>query len=208
VDLKEQTMTECKNPCPTRDSVYDLCDPERTFELFKDDFVLKIMVAHRNSKTANPTRNYQELMALIKTHGITTNIDSSESLALEAEALHQKAALFSTEKIVEKTEEFARSNNKKVLYVLSYSGRNVARYIDRGTRFDQEFVGFLDRKKLPYVDLLAEHARDFAEHRLDIDGYIKKYFIGHYNPLGNFFCAYALKNRLVEFLEPKPLPYG
>jgi hypothetical protein len=30
---------------------------------------------------------------------------------------------------------------------------------------------------------------------------------GHYNPLGNHFFAYALKDRLLELLDPKPLPY-
>ena len=40
------------------------------------------------------------------------------------------------------------------------------------------------------------HRRDF-----------KRYFIGHYNPLGNHMCAFAIKDKLVEMLEPKPIPY-
>jgi hypothetical protein len=30
---------------------------------------------------------------------------------------------------------------------------------------------------------------------------------GHYNPRGNHFFAYALKDSLLELLDPKPLPY-
>jgi hypothetical protein len=29
----------------------------------------------------------------------------------------------------------------------------------------------------------------------------------HYNPRGNHFFAYALKDSLLELLDPKPLPY-
>jgi hypothetical protein len=31
--------------------------------------------------------------------------------------------------------------------------------------------------------------------------------IGHYNPSGNHFFAFALKNSLIEWLDPKPLTY-
>ena len=37
--------------------------------------------------------------------------------------------------------------------------------------------------------------------------YLAQYFIGHYNPRGNHFCAFALKDRLVQLLDPKPVPY-
>jgi hypothetical protein len=30
---------------------------------------------------------------------------------------------------------------------------------------------------------------------------------GHLNPLGNHFVAYALKQKLVSMLDPKPIPY-
>ena len=31
---------------------------------------------------------------------------------------------------------------------------------------------------------------------------------GHYNPLGNYFCAHAILKSLVNMLNPKPLSYG
>ena len=207
VNLKNNTIVECKNPCPTPDSVYKLCDIEETYKIFKDDFVLKIMLAHKNSKIKNPYQSYSDLMKLIKTHGIVTHIDNSETLAEEAEELHLKTALFSTKMIIEKIEMFAKNNNKKILYILSYPGKRLAKYIAEGTRFDQEFVDFLNQKKLLYVDLLEEHKKEFLNYKLDINDYINKYFIGHYNPLGNFFCAHALRDKLIQLLDPKPLPY-
>jgi hypothetical protein len=207
VNLKDMTITECENPCPTQESLYNLCDLEKTYEIFKDDFVLKIMTAHRNSKVKNADQSYSELMDLIKTHGITTKIDDGDTLAKEADEIHIKTALFSTMRIIEKIEKYAKDENKKVLFVLSFPGRTIAKYINEGIRFDSELVEFMKNKKLPYIDLMETHAKDFLQHNLDMKNYINKYFIGHYNPLGNLFCAYALKDKLVKMLDPKPFPY-
>ncbi len=43
-----------------------------------------------------------------------------------------------------------------------------------------------------------------------VSEYLKRYFIGgsgHYNPLGNHFFAFAMKNQLVHWLDPKPATY-
>ena len=120
---------------------------------------------------------------------IKTKIDDSQTLAEEAEKIHIKVALFSTQKIVEKIEEFGQKNNKKVLYVLSYPGKTIAQYIEKKTRFDQSFIDYIKNKNLPYVDLMEIHAQDYKKYNLDIKEYINHYFIGHYNPTGNFFCA-------------------
>ena len=34
-----------------------------------------------------------------------------------------------------------------------------------------------------------------------------RYYIGHYNPRGNHFFAFAVKDEVVEWLEPKPPTY-
>jgi hypothetical protein len=31
--------------------------------------------------------------------------------------------------------------------------------------------------------------------------------VGHYNPRGNHLFAYAIKDKVLEMLNPKPLPY-
>ncbi len=180
---------------------------DKTYRLFKDDFVLKIMIAHKNAETENAEKVRESLNDLIKTHGIATKLDSSDTLDGQARKIHQKAAIFSTTKIVEKIEKFAAESNKKVLYVLSFPGNSVAEYITDGIRFDEDFIPFLEENGLPYVDLLEEHARDFKKHSLGIEEYVEKYFIGHYNPLGNYFCANALQAKLLQMLDPKPLPY-
>ena len=56
-------------------------------------------------------------------------------------------------------------------------------------------------------DMNLVHCRDFQAFNLSTSDYFKRYFIGHYNPAGNHLFAYALKNQVVEWLDPKPLPY-
>ena len=48
---------------------------------------------------------------------------------------------------------------------------------------------------------------DVRAQSIDVKEYLAQYFIGHYNPRGNHFCAFALKNQLVQLLDPKPVPY-
>ena len=207
VNLKEQSFIECANPCPTPESVYKLCDPDPTVDMFKDDFVLQILLAHKNAKSQNPYKSYSNIMELATTHGIETEIENNETLAQTAEDLHIKAALFASEKIVEKIENFAQQHNKKVLYVLSFPPNSVARYLQEGKRWDQPFADFLKKKNLPVVDLLEAHKKDYSAFNIDIKTYLNRYYIGHYNPTGNHFCAFALKEKLVEMLDPKPVPY-
>ncbi len=74
-------------------------------------------------------------------------------------------------------------------------------------RYDQQIVDFLEARHYKYFDMNLMHLRDFASFNLSVDDYIKRYFIGHYSPAGNHFFAYALKDTLVQWLEPKPLTY-
>ena len=207
VDLQGETIDERPNPCPTEESLYDLCDLDKAYELFKDDFALQIMLAHRNAKSKNPFRSYKEIMALASTHGIETTIETNEHLSQAADDLLQRAALLSSQKIVEKIEIWAKRNGKKVLYVLSFPPTSIAQRIKEGTRWDQPFVDFLKAKQLPVVDLMEEHLADFDKYKIGAREYLAQYFIGHYTPRGNQFCAFALKDQLVSRLDPKPLPY-
>ena len=52
-----------------------------------------------------------------------------------------------------------------------------------------------------------EHVEDFESFNLAADDYFKRYFIGHYSPAGNHFFAYSIKDRIVDWLDPKPITY-
>ena len=144
---------------------------------------------------------------MVKTHGINTRVDLGGSLDSAAWQIHTQSALFSTKRIVEKVEDFAARMGKRVLYVLFYNGAALARRITEGTRFDQEFIDFLTQRNLPFVDMLEAHVTDFAQFKISVQEYIPRYYIGHYNPMGNFFTAFAIKGKLVTMLDPKPPSY-
>ncbi len=207
VNSETGRFEEKPNPCPTPESVYNLTDLDWVERYFKDDFALKIMLAHASTAAPNPERAYRDLSRLATTHGIETRIDTGGSLSTVAEALHCRAAYFSSQRIVEMTEAFAKQTNKKVLYVLSCPARHIAQWVTEGVRRDQPFVDFMKRRGLPFIDTVEEHVKDYARYKGDIKDYLAQYFIGHYNPRGNFFCAQAIKQQLVEMLAPKPLPY-
>jgi hypothetical protein len=198
---------ECENPCSRPESLYNLTDLNWAYENFKDDFILKIVLAREMAKQGSPEKSYAEIMKLSQEHGIGTQIDNVEALNKTLDALVMRAALFASMRIVEKVEEYARTHGKKVLYVLSYVQTDTAKALKEGRRFDQEFIDFLQRKRLPYVDLLEAHKADFAQFNIGIEEYIKRHYMGHYKPLGNLFTAFSLKSQLVGMLEPKPTSY-
>ena len=63
------------------------------------------------------------------------------------------------------------------------------------------------RKKFQYFDMNEVHLRDFEMYSVPFDDYKRLYFIGHYNPRGNHFFAYSIKDTVVEWLDPKPITY-
>jgi len=207
VNPETKKFKECPNPCPTKKSVYNLCDLDWVVNRFKDDFVFNNMLAHKNAADMEVDRSYDKIKKLATTFGINTKIDNADSVSKVAVELHVKAALYASMRIVELVEEYAEKNDKKVLYVLSFGGYDIAKMINEGTRFDKEFEDFMKKKKLPYVDLMDAHLEDYAKYKISVEDYLKQYFIGHYNPRGNFFHAWALKNKLVETLNPKPVAY-
>lgn len=190
VNPSKEEFVECENPCPTRESLYNLCDLDWVYESFRDDFVLKIELDCTNTDEEIPENRWPPIAG----HPSFT-----------------ESALFASKRIVERVEEFAALAGKKVLYVLSYNSATVAKRIREGHRFDQEFVDFLQDKRLPYIDLMEAHIVEFARFKMSITDYLERcyvqYFAGHYNPLGNFFTAFAIKDKLVEMLEPKPISY-
>ncbi len=207
VNVKENRFEERPNVCPTPESFYNLCDLDWVAEKFKDDFGLQIMLAHLNAKTKNPELAYADTLKLATTHGIVTRIDTAEGLSQTADALHHQSAYFASQKIVEKIEAFAKAQNKKVLFVLSYPPKSVTRFAKEGVRADQPFVDFIKRRGSPFVDLMKDHMDDFALFKGDIKDYVARHWVGHYNPRGNFFCGHAILRALLPMLEPKPLPY-
>lgn len=92
--------------------------------------------------------------------------------------------------------------------LIHFDPYGVFRPMTRGeVRYDQEVIDFIQENGFRYFDMNEVHVKDFKKFNLSLDEYMQRYFIGHYNPSGNHFFAYALKNQLVDWLDPKPITY-
>lgn len=209
VNPSTRLFKEIPNPCPTEASLMKLCDFDWVNERFKDDFALGIELAHLNAETSNPKSQYSDLLNLATTHGIRTRADNYPTLEKAADALHEEAALYSTMRLVEKIDDYAEKNGKKLLYILSYSADRVAQARESTKRWDHTFLDFIKHRKNPVIDMVEAHEADYeANYKIDFNDYLKQFFVGHYNPRGNFFCAYQAKDALVKLLDPKPTAYS
>ena len=71
------------------------------------------------------------------------------------------------------------------------------------------FVDFLKSRKHAVIDMAEAHIKDHAQnYKIDFNDYLKKFCVRHYNPRGNFFCAFEAKDALVKLLNPKPMAYS
>jgi hypothetical protein len=118
-----------------------------------------------------------------------------------------KYSLAATRYILGKAEEFAEQNDKKLLVVLFDPGRVMPALVQGKPRYDQEIVDFLKENGFTYFDMNVVHAEDFKAFRVSYEEYRRRYFISHYNPAGNHFFAFAIKDSIVNWLDPKPITY-
>jgi hypothetical protein len=187
VDPDAGRFVECRNPCPTSQSLYRLCELDSALEVMRDEYSLDKLARRAALREAG-----------------ADNVPASDFDDPE----DTRRALYATLRIVELVEQFAKQEDRRVLYVLSFGGDRVRRFVDGGKRFDQPLVDFLDMRRLPYVDLLRAHVDDFGKSDGDLKSYLARHFIGHYTPLGNLFCAFAMKNHVVKMLDPPPPAYS
>ena len=203
LDLNTGRLVENENSFSTPESLYKLTDPEFVYENFKDDLVVKLLMAWRNGATAD--RDELETLARLLT--VKADFTSPETTAATAGAVYLQYALRTSLYILEKAQAFAREKNKRLMTLLSYDSGTVMRACQGLPRPDQVFVDSLKEKNVLFVDTLAGHVQDFKAFRLSPKEYVDRYYIGHYNPLGNHFFAFAIKDAVVNWLEPKPITY-
>lgn len=216
---------EFKNPCPEPKDLYDFCNLDWTHEYLKGDFCMRVMLAKTNAQKGTAADSYRDIEDLAAEYGLTTVIESPKKLLETVNTLYIKSAIYASMLIVEKVEEFASKNGKKVLYLASYStssvgervrpgrGTKVPEMLKPGNSYHPEFATFMRKTVARYVDLMDAHVKDFSERKVSVQNYLKIYYVApnmfdtHYAPMGNNFTAFAAKDKLVEMLEPKPPSY-
>ncbi len=204
MDLKTGRFIEKENLLPTRASLYQMTDPQRMVDLLKDDLALQLSVFKAGLIRDLDRQPISELAARLE-----FPVDWSRESTLPAQAgeLLDRYSLRATRFVLEQARAFARQNGKKLLVVLFDPGRVLPQLVQGRARYDQEIVDFLRENGFTCFDMNVVHLEDFKCFRLTYEQYRQRYFIGHYNPSGNHFFAYSVKNQVVDWLDPKPIPY-
>ncbi len=203
IDVAKGRCEQVENYLRQPDDVYRLCDEEFVFKTFRDDQVLKLLLAAANKETLS--RKLVEPLAV--SFGIPEETLKDTDAARRIRTIHTEAALFATRNVLTWTEQFAAKTGKKLLVVLSFSRPKVEAELEGKPRFDQTLLDWLKTKSYPVIDMRDAFRADFGQHRGDVGSYLNRFYIGHHTPAGNFFTAWALKQTLVKWLDPPPLPY-
>ena len=104
-------------------------------------------------------------------------------------------------------QEWIAAEGKKLLVLLSYGYAKVRAAVTGKPRFDQSLIDYLDHNKILYVDSMQSHVDDYQSFCITLQQYIDRFYVGHYNPMGNHFFAFAVKNAIVNWLTPKLIAY-
>jgi len=203
INLETGKLEEKENLLPTPESLYKMTDPDWMYDTLKDDLALQ-MYLYKNNQISDIS--IRQLKILSKHLKCPADLDG-DSLRPSVAKLLDKYSFEATKYILAKAEEFVRANDKKLMVIIFDPYRVTRPILQGASRYDQEIVDFLNENGFNYIDMTLLHVEDFKSFNLSVNDYFKRYFIGHYNPAGNHFFAYSIKDRIVEWLDPKPITY-
>jgi len=204
MDLDTGQMVEKPQLLQTTASLYKMTDPQFMVDHLKDDLALQLF-AFKLGHTQDLDRKLVDKLAARLRYAWDWSREST--LVRQATELLDIYSLGATKLILEKAREFTRRNGKKLLVCLFDPYRVMTEMHKSGTRYDQVIKDYLANEKFDYFDMNEVHLQDFKKYNLSWDDYMKVYFIGHYNPRGNHFFAYSIKDKMRRWLNPAPIPY-
>jgi hypothetical protein len=206
MDPESGRFVERDSLLPTPESLYRMSDPDFMYDALKDDLMAQLY-SLRAGSVAPGSVDLGRLSALAELLGVP-GVDEStpDGLGTSVQRILNAYGFAATKEIVEKADAFCRAHDKELLILLLCP--TATRQLLRGEpRYDQCIPDYLANRRLKYFDMNLVHWEDYKSFDLSVDDYMKRYYIGHYSPSGNHFFAYALKNTIVEWLDPKPITY-
>ena len=205
MDLETGELLEKENLLVTPESLYKMTDPEFMYRTLESDLALQMQVFSRGLINEIDRDAISQLSRHL---GLTPpDLANARNPREEVGKVLNKYGFLATKYVLRKAREFADANHKKLMIVLFDPSRSMRQLIENGTRYDQEIVDFLTENDYLFFDMNVVHAQDFKEVGGSLEDYRKRYFIGHYSPRGNHFFAFAIKPKIVEWLDPKPITY-
>jgi len=203
LNLESGELVEIKNVFPTPQSMYKLCDPDFVYEHFKNDLVVKLVVA----ANCGTDVDQDELGSLARALNVNADFSSPEATAKTAVALHAEYALRAGMRLIEKVQAYASAQKKKLMVLLTPDPPEIVAVCEGRPRSDQSFVDFVKAKNIFFVDGVEKYVEYYKNFKISPGDYLKRYYTGHPNPIGNQFFAFAIKDAIVNWLDPKPPAY-
>lgn len=206
MDTDSGKLVEMENRISSREDIYKMSDPEFMYDNLKDDLMVQLQLLSFDMINSDvDTKGLKKLADGLELPEV--DFSSSEKMKSTATTLKNKYSFEATKYILKKTSEFCDKNGKELMLV-HFDPNNVFNPMAKGeTRYDQEIVDFIKTNGYRYFDMNEVHLNDFMKFNLTLDKYMDRYFIGHYKPSGNHFFAYSIKDKLVDWLDPKPITY-
>jgi lysophospholipase L1-like esterase len=224
MDLDTGRFVEREQLLTTKDSLYRMTEPQWMIEHLKDDLALQLELYSYGLITDLDRGKISKLASALDfpfNWDAESKVDPRSSpqtegasprmspMQIQAAALLNRYSQRATIFILGKAQTFTRKNSKHLLIVLN-SNVDIGEMKQQGTRADQELVNYLMDENIPFVDMNEIFLRGLRKSNLSADDYMAPYLVngaGHFNPTGNHFIAYAIKEKLIKLLEPKPVPY-
>ena len=209
-ELDKGTFVELPGLCRTPEDLRRLTDPQNFYAAFHDDQIIRLFALEQGGEA-----RCDDLEAIAEALSIKVDLRNSATRATEAARLRQQYGFKSSEFVLDALSAWAEKYQKKLLIPLVYSEPKVIDHLKGRERIDAPFIDYLNRRKFTWFDTLQAHREDFADFRITPEQYIERLYIkpaaaavfGHYNPLGNAFFAFALREALLGWLHPKPPAY-
>lgn len=205
-------LVEIRNLFPNPEDLYQLTDPEFVHETFRNDPIVRLLVSLEDPSQPD----HESCGELARSAGWSPLDFSTPERARETLwNVYHAYGLAVTVKVLEKLQGFVERKGGKLLVVLTYPDYTVREVCAGIPRSDTSlpdwhppaFQDGLRERGLRVMDTLPLHEADFATMRLTPGEYISRYYIGHYNPLGNHFLAHGIRGSVVDWLDPKPPAY-
>lgn len=195
---------ECENEFRTREDLYKLCDLDFVYDYLKDQLWSQIVFAQNNLEDVNKDM-LKKAADILK---VKIDLSTADTTSDSASKILNKLSIDCTKFILGKTKKYIQDNDKKIYILLSYPQGDLKNILEGKERWDREFIDYLNNSGFNYFDIAEAHKKEFSQFNLSPDDYLKRYYVpGHYNPSGNHFFAFSIKDSIIDWLEQKPLTY-
>ncbi len=204
MDLNTGKFTENNSRISQKSELYNMTNANWMVENLDGDLALQMYLFKQHKTDELDLPKLKKLAAILQ---LNINLDDKSKLDENITLLLDKYGFAATKFILQKAQEFATQNNKKLMVVLFDPYKVTKQLLAGEHRFDQDIVDFLLDNKYTYFDMNLVHVEDYKAFNLSGEDYYKRYFVGHYSPIGNHFFAFSIKDKVVEWLNPKPITY-